>query len=204
MIGTTVVALVASLLAAPLIIDDIPTEKVVVELIAVNGSGCTAGTAAIAVAEDNTAFTATYSNYLAMVGVGSRPTDTRKNCQLNLLVHAPAGFTYTVTQADHRGYGHLEEGATAAQRWNLYYAGMSQTQYHSHPFKGPLDNDWQTTDTMDDPSFPWQPCGAIRYLSLSTELRVTGGTSDLKKTTSFMAMDHAGSSGTYHLAWKRC
>jgi hypothetical protein len=171
---------------------------------AVNGSGCPAGTVTIDVAEDNTAFAVTYSNYLAMVGVGSRPTDTRKNCQLNVLVHVPAGFTYTVTQTDHRGYGHLAEGATATQRWNIYYAGMSHTEYHSHPFKGPLNNDWQITDTLDDATFPWQPCDAIRYLNLSTELRVAGGTSDLKKTTSSMAMDHVGSSSTYHLAWKRC
>ncbi|CAM5378677.1 hypothetical protein SALBM311S_06184 [Streptomyces alboniger] len=33
-----------------------------------NGSGCPQGTAAVAVSEDNTAFTVTYSDYLAQAG----------------------------------------------------------------------------------------------------------------------------------------
>jgi hypothetical protein len=206
MIGTTVVALVASLLAAPLVTNDRPPGKIVIDVMTINGSGCPAGTAAIAVSEDNTAFTVTYSNYLAMVGVGATPTDGRKNCQLNLKVHVPAGFTYAVAQTDYRGYGFLEKGASATQRANYYFQGMSQTEYRSHAFKGPFDNNWQTTDTTDIASFSWHPCGELRNLNINTELRVAGGSSDLKKTTSFMAMDSTdGSISTkYHLAWKRC
>ncbi|MEU0276668.1 DUF4360 domain-containing protein, partial [Streptomyces sp. NPDC006307] len=93
-----------------------PPDKIVIEVATVNGSGCPLGTAAVAVAPDNTAFTVTYSDYLAQVGVGAEPTDFRKNCQLNLVVHVPQGFTYAVASADYRGYASLAAGASAVQK----------------------------------------------------------------------------------------
>src|SRR4051812_42448781 len=85
-----------------------PPSSIAIDVVTANGSGCPAGTAAVAVSPDKSAFTVTYSNYLAQAGAGTRPTDFRKNCQLNLNVHIPGGFTYAVTEADYRGYAHLE------------------------------------------------------------------------------------------------
>jgi hypothetical protein len=200
--------LALSMLAAPLVLDPGPTpdEQITIDVITVNGSGCPAGTAAVAVSPDNTAFTVTYSAYLAMVGVGAVPTDARKNCQMALEVLVPTGFTFAIVKADYRGYGYLEAGATATQRANYYFQGMSQTEYRSHAFKGPLDDNWQTTDETEIGSVSWAPCGERRYLNINTELRVAGGTSDTKKTTSFMQMDSADGSikTTYHFAWREC
>src|SRR5690606_10032907 len=89
-----------------------PPGQVTVDLVTVNGSGCPAGTTAVAVSPDNTAFTVTYSDYLAQVGLGARPIDARKNCQLSVVVHVPQGLTYAVAQADYRGYAYLEPGAS--------------------------------------------------------------------------------------------
>src|SRR4051794_10367847 len=74
-----------------------PKDRIVIDVITVNGTGCKAGTAAIAMSSDNTAFTVTYSAYTALVGLGSTSTDFRKNCQLNLIVHVPSGFTYAIS-----------------------------------------------------------------------------------------------------------
>ncbi|AEW98604.1 DUF4360 domain-containing protein [Streptantibioticus cattleyicolor] len=187
-------------------IENPPPDKIVIDLVTVNGSGCPAGTAAVAVSPDNTAFTVTYSDYLAKVGVGASPTDFRKNCQLDLDVHVPQGFTYAVAEADYRGFAHLENGATGLERANYYFQGMQQTAYISHDFSGALDDDWQTTDTTDVASLVWAPCGEERNFNVNTELRVGAGTSDPTKTTSFMTMDSADGSitTTYHLAWKQC
>lgn len=45
--------------------EDPPPDKIIIKVATVNGSGCPQGTAAVAVSEDNTAFTVTYSDYLA-------------------------------------------------------------------------------------------------------------------------------------------
>ncbi|WP_327683683.1 DUF4360 domain-containing protein [Kitasatospora sp. NBC_00458] len=183
-----------------------PPDKIVIDVATVNGSGCPAGTAAIAISPDNTAFTVTYSQYVAQVGLGSKPTDFRKNCQLNLNVHVPQGFTYAIASADYRGFAHLEKGASAVQKANYYFQGSPETASLSHRFAGTLDDSWQATDTVAVAALVWAPCGELRNFNINTEIRVSAGTSDTTRTTSFMTMDSTdGSVNTvYHLAWKRC
>ncbi|MFC6599475.1 DUF4360 domain-containing protein [Kitasatospora paranensis] len=183
-----------------------PPDKIVISVATVNGSGCPAGTAAVAVSPDNTAFTVTYSNYLAQVGVGSKPTDFRKNCQLNLDVHVPQGFTYAIASADYRGFAHLEAGATGLQKATYYFQGQPQTTALDHRFAGPLDDSWQATDTVAVAALVYAPCGELRNFNINTELRVGAGSSDPGHTTSFMTMDSTdGDINTvYHLAWKHC
>src|SRR5215211_5992508 len=102
-----------------------PPDRIVVEVVTVNGSGCRPGTAAVAAAPDNTAFTVTYSEYTAQVGRGATPTDFRKNCQLSLRIHVPQGFTYAIASADYRGFASLQRGAYARQGANYYFMGQS-------------------------------------------------------------------------------
>jgi len=202
-------SVVASLFVpAPVVVDTAPPpqDKIVIDVVTVNGSGCRPGTATVAVSADNTAFTVTYSEYLAQVGVGAKPTDSRKNCQLNLRVHVPQGFTYAIAKADYRGFAHLEKGAKGLQRANYYFQGMTETTHTDHPFGGPYDDDWQASDSTDLASLVFKPCGAERNLNINTELRVNAGKSNPKSTTSFMSMDSTdGSINTiYHFAWKKC
>jgi len=183
-----------------------PPDKIVIDVVTVNGSGCKPGTAAVAVSPDNTAFTVTYSEYLAQVGVGSKPTDFRKNCQLNLRVHVPQGFTYAISQVDYRGFASLAKGASAISRANYYFQGSSQTAHRQYQINGPLEDSWQDTDKIPFDQLVWKKCGEERNININTELRVNKGTSDPKKTTSFVTMDSTdGSIKTiYHFSWKKC
>src|SRR4051794_25079591 len=186
--------------------ETVPPDKIVIKVATVNGSGCPAGTAAVAVSPDNTAFTVTYSNYLAQVGKGAKPTDFRKNCQLNLVTHVPQGFSYAIASVDYRGYAHLEKGASATEKASYYFQGQSQTTSNSHDFSGAYDDNWQVTDTADIATVVWSPCGELRNFNINTELRVNAGSSNTKDTTSFMTMDSTDGdvSTTYHFAWKEC
>ncbi|WP_255665242.1 DUF4360 domain-containing protein, partial [Nocardia sp. JCM 34519] len=183
-----------------------PPDKITIDVETVNGSGCPPGSAAVAVAPDNTSFTVTYSQYTAQVGVGASPTDFRKNCQLNLLVHYPQGFTYGIGEADYRGFAHLEAGASGLERARYYFQGNSPSTYIDHSFNGVYDDDWQTTDTAPVGSIVFLPCGENRNFNINTELRVNAGSSDPTRTTSFMTMDSADGSitTTYHFSWKQC
>jgi hypothetical protein len=209
----TVGSLVASMFGAPVLGPPVvldpwapPTDKIVIDVVTVNGSGCPAGTAAIAVSPDNTAFTVTYSEYLAQVGVGAKATDNRKNCQINVNVHVPNGFTYAISQVDYRGYAQLAAGATGQERANYYFQGNSQTVYIAHPLTGPLEDNWQFTDKVEIPALVYAPCGEKRYLNINTELRAALGTSNGATTTSYVQMDSTDGSlsSIYHFAWKQC
>jgi hypothetical protein len=184
--------------------DDRPTERVTVDVVTVNGSGCPSGTAAVATATDNTAFTVTYSDYIAQVGQGADPTDLRKNCQLSLRVHIPSGFTYAIAQADYRGFAHLARGAEATQQASYYIQGTSPTRRSSHPIDGPYSDNWQFTDRTEMAELIYAPCGEERNLNVNTELRVNAGSSG--GASSFVTMDSTdGSASTeYHFNWKRC
>src|SRR4051794_9399992 len=103
MLGSSTVGL-----TTPIVISDGPTgpDHITVDVVTVNGSGCPKDSAAVAVSPDNTAFTITYSQYTAEVGDGTGPNGTgqlndRKNCQINVNVHVPQGFTYAIARADY-------------------------------------------------------------------------------------------------------
>lgn len=182
-----------------------PPDKIVIEVATVNGSGCPLGTAAVAVSQDNTAFTVTYSDYLAQAGGGADPTAFRRNCQLNLVVHVPQGFTYAIASADYRGFASLQPGAKGIEKASYYFQGSPNTASISHEFKGAYNDNWQATDTTDWAQLVWAPCGEQRNFNINTELRVDAGTSDPAKV-SFMTMDSTDGdiSTVYHMAWKEC
>ncbi|MFC7531648.1 DUF4360 domain-containing protein [Actinoplanes sp. GCM10030250] len=185
------------------ILDDPPNDHIVIDLVAMAGSGCRPGTAAVAVSPDNTAFTTIYSEYLAQAGPGIATTEGRKNCQLNVLVHVPQGFTFAIAKVDYRGYGLLQSGATASQRANYYFQGMTQSTYVSHPITAPLDDNWMASDDVPIAAMVWHPCGEMRNLNINTELRVARGSS---RDASFLTMDSTDGSisTTYHFAWREC
>ncbi|MET8154435.1 DUF4360 domain-containing protein [Actinoplanes sp. NPDC049668] len=182
---------------------DPPSDHIVIDLVAMAGSGCRPGTADVAVSPDNTAFTAIYSDYLAQAGTGIPTTEGRKNCQLNVLVHVPQGFTFAITKVDYRGYGLLQRGATASQRANYYFQGMTQSTYSVHPIAAPLDDNWFASDEVPVAAVVWHPCGELRNLNINTELRLAKGTST---DASFLTMDSTDGSisTTYHFAWREC
>jgi hypothetical protein len=187
------------------VFDDPPPDKIVINVATVNGSGCPQGTTAVAVSEDNTAFTVTYSAYLAQVGGNSDPTAFRKNCQLNLVVHVPQGFTYAIASADYRGFASLQRGASGAQKASYYFQGSSNTTSKNHPLNGPYDDNWQANDTTEVAQLVWAPCGVQRNFNINTELRVAAGSS-ASSAVSFMTMDSTDGdiSTVYHMAWEHC
>jgi len=184
--------------------DTPPAGRITIDLMTVNGSGCPQGTA-VSVAPDNTSFFVAYSDYLAAAGPGTTPTEFRKNCQLNVLVHVPQGFSFAIAEADYSGFASLAAGATASQRANYFFTGDSQNHVIVHSFNGPMNDDWQTTDAADIATLVFSPCGVARNLNINTELRVSNGSAD-SSTTNWIAMDatHVSVQNIFHFTWRQC
>jgi hypothetical protein len=208
MLGMSVVAgMILPVLAAP--VDSpaapAPAEKITLDVKTINGSGCPAGTAAASadVAPDNTSFTVHYTNFTAKAGGGAAALDARKNCQINVLVHVPQGFTYAIAEADYRGYAHIESGASALEQANYYFTGTAPTARVRHTFPGPFHGVWRAADTTDAAALVFAPCGEDRNLNINAELRADAGASS---ATSYIEMDseHASVDTIYHFAWKTC
>lgn len=183
-----------------------PPAPITIDSVTANGTGCPPGTAAVAISPDHTAFTVTYSNYMAKVGPGSSPTDRRKNCQLNLLLHVPGRrSTYAIVSATYMGFASLAPGASGTERASYHFQGDAHTTNFTHHFPGGFTNNWQTTDTVHIAARDVARCGEERALTINTELQVDPGTSS-PSATSFLEMDSTDGSiqTVYHLAWKKC
>jgi len=184
--------------------DNPPNDKIVIDVVTANGSGCKPETTKVVPAPDNTAFTVTYNDYIVETGP-STPSLVRKNCQITLDVHVPQGFTYAVAKADYRGFASVIKGATATQKATYYFQGATEQVYSNHTWKGEFEDNWITTDEVDVAAYIYAPCGVKRYFNINTELRMQKGTSK-PGTSSLIAMDSTdGSINTlYHFHWKKC
>ncbi|WKU43422.1 DUF4360 domain-containing protein [Streptomyces sp. VNUA116] len=182
--------------------DDPPPGRVIIEVATVNGLGCPAGTMAVAMSGDNTAFTLMLGTMLAQVGVGSKPNDALRQCQIRMNTRSPQGYTYAIDKADYAGMLHLEKGASGT----VSVKNSVQGDYSApakRAFTGPADESWRISNAPDP--LVYAPC-APSALELSIVLRVSAGTSDTSTTTSFLALDSADgyARADFHLAWKRC
>ncbi len=203
-IGSVVLSLFAIPTAAPAAVPP-PPSPVVVEVVKMNGSGCRAHSAVAAFSADRTAFTVTYSEYLAQVGGGVKPKEASKNCNLDVRFDLPAGYSYAVANAQYRGFGLLENGARGTQVANYYFPGPKPAD-RVHQFAGPFDDQWVHSDTVSAADQRWAPCGKSHKLQIDTALTVEAGTSDPATTLSLLTMDSSDGvlSSTYNLNWKRC
>lgn len=188
----------------PVAVADIedPLDKVTVELVTVNGSGCPKDTVTVAVAPDNTAFTVTYNAYMAKIGPNLDITLARRNCQAAIKVNVPNGFTFGIVTAEYRGYAKLAKDVSATQVASYYFQNSPDTDRRKHDFKGDFDDSWQANDSTEWAQVVWGSCTEKRLFNINTELRVRGDDSKV----SYIAMDSldAGLKTTYHYALKQC
>ena len=192
------------LLASSAQADPPPAERIAIDLVTMNGTGCF-GNVQAAMWPDNTGLSVSYSAYTATVGVGAGPFDFRKNCNLNLLIHVPPGFTFAIAAVDQSGFASLAAGASGVVRMRLFFQGGPFPPFVDHSLTGPFNDDWWFTDTVDPAALVFAPCDTQPHLNIATEVRATLGTSDPATTTSFMAMDGVDTlPHAYHLVWKHC
>ncbi len=64
---------------------------------------------------------------IASLGGGASITDSRKDCQINLDLHYPQGFTYSVFNTEFRGYADIPTGFKGVQRADYYFSGSMYT-----------------------------------------------------------------------------
>ena len=183
-----------------------PPGQITISVVTVNGSGCRHRSAAVAISPDNTAFTVTYSDYLAQVGVGAKPVDKSRDCELDLQIDVPQGFTYAIASADYRGFADLATGASSTEQANYYFQGNPHTTPSSHTFNGPYEGNWEGADSVPVDALVFAPCGKKKDFNINTQLTVDPGTSDTSTTNSFMTMDSTdGAFNTvYQFAWEQC
>ncbi|RLU79966.1 hypothetical protein CTZ27_36075 [Streptomyces griseocarneus] len=183
-----------------------PPGSVTIDIATVNGSGCAQGVARVALSGDNTAFTLSSGSFTVRLGGGAQPTDRRKNCQVNLAVQVPQGYTYAVAGADLDGSANLAKGVTGTVRSDTYFQGGSATVTRSMRIVGPYNDGWQLSGNSDPADLLYAPCGGPRNLNINTSLQVDPGTADPAMAVGSLTLGDPfdGADTVHRLVWKRC
>lgn len=169
--------------------------------LSVNGSGCPPNSAAVSQASDTT-FTITYSKYIAQAGQGAAVGDFRKNCQINVQVGVPQGWTFGITEVNYRGYAHLGSGARGVLTASYYYAGLPATSYQQHGLSGYRDGDYEFSDRAAVTA--WAPCHFNATLNVNTALRAYRAANPADVSLLTVDSTDVNMSTIYHLGFRRC
>jgi hypothetical protein len=146
-----VLALAASTIAAPTVesrADKPDPSQVTIKGITTSGTGCPQGSVGKFISSDLTtyvnshehhlfnvtnfcSFTLIFDKYVVQIGPGVSQTESRKFCQINLQLHYPSGFQYSIMSTIYRGYAALDSGVTGTQEATYYFSGRESRHYHS-------------------------------------------------------------------------
>lgn len=176
-----------------------------VENIKYNGSGCPLGSVDPSISDDAKAFTLTFGQYMAEVGPGVSFAESRKNCQLDISLHVPSGWAYTITNVDYRGYARLDRGVVGTQKSTYYFMGNSMENANGQStFTGPFDGDYGIRDTIAFSTLVWSRCGVSRNLEINTQVRLDNSRN--RRGAGIMTVDSIDGEikQIYHLQWRRC
>ena len=177
------------------------TPQFTVQLLSVNGSGCPPMSTKVSAAS-NTTFTVTYSQYAASVGGGANPGDFRKNCQLDVLVGVPAGFTYGIASEQYRGFANLDTGAQGKLQTSYYFSGIRGTYPANHSLYGPMSDDYEFDDQQ--PVITWAPCHWVGTMNVNTSLQVFRGPNPSFFNELTMDSSDVGIATIFHLSFQEC
>ncbi|CAG8975724.1 hypothetical protein HYALB_00009131 [Hymenoscyphus albidus] len=149
-----------------------PPHQVTVSGITTSGSGCPQGSVGQFLSADRTVFTLIFDSYIAQIGPGIAAAESRKFCQINLNLHYPQGFQYSIMKTLYRGFANLDKGVTGSQEATYYFSGQPTQVSTKSTFTGPLLQDYKVEDDLTLTSTIWSPCGADLPINIKTSVNL--------------------------------
>jgi hypothetical protein len=139
-------ALAGITLATPLVISsqNVPAfnpSDIYIESVSYQGSGChpNLGDTSVILSDDRRTMTVLFSNYAASAGAGIPITASRSNCLLNIKVHTPNNYRFSVSQTTFHGYQDM--GKACAGYVQASYWFSTETNSVSSPIDVPNSAD---------------------------------------------------------------
>jgi len=183
-------------------------KQITATLEAINGSGCPAGSVTVVPYPDGTGIVLSYSNFYVQRGGTSTVIQGYQNCNLDIRMGVPSGFTFAISKAVYYGYAFVLPGATARLIAKYNYQGQVPfSSNHIINTVSPYDDNWTVIDEFDVPTMVWAPCGQDIILTDAYELRVQPyGPSSSPTDVSFVTVNKSDHSIRTELnfAWKEC
>ncbi len=168
------------------------------------GNGCPAGSVSAVLSTDAKTLSVVFDEY--QVEVSGRTRIARKNCDLQIPVHVPSGWSFSVIQLDYRGFNSLPAGSRSELVADYFFAGngAGNSVRYSKTFTGPKDDDYLFTNQLGIEATVWSPCdGADPILRAKTDLRLYGNARGDQALSTVDSVD-IKSGLIYQFQWKKC
>lgn len=174
---------------------------VYVESIYYGGTGCPQGSLVQGLSEDRSSLSLVFDKFVVSAGPGVPITENRKNCQINLNLRVPQGWSYSVAQVNYLGFVQLAAGQTGSQKSIFYFQGdVAQISANSN-FSGPVSRDYLTGDFIPVSSQIWSSCNGAKPLNINTQVRISSPQLSGQITTDSI---DGKVKQILKLSWKRC
>jgi hypothetical protein len=180
----------------------LPPREVYVGSVSYGGTGCPQGTVGSSLSNDRSSLTLAFNQLNAATGTGIPITASRKNCQLNLNLAVPAGWSYAIATVDYRGYVQLPAGVSAEHKTTAYFQGQTAQVSTGVQFAGPVAKDYVSRDTVAPAAQVWMPCGMTTPLNINEQARVIGPANKSAQLTTNSVDGKV--TLVLGLQWKRC
>lgn len=181
-----------------------------------NGSGCrnsnTTGEIIDVDPDDNLpdTFVVLFSEYIAARGPSIDIRESRKNCNIFLVLDIPQGIQFGIFSVRYDGFAFLESGVTGQQRSDYSFplfgtrTATAQTilrgPYGTHA--PPLGELYDRTDVLPIGDIVWSPCGVDAPLNIRTQVRVYGQPFQAGLMTLDQAIGRV--KHEFGFSWRRC
>lgn len=166
------------------------------------GTGCPAGSAAVALSPDAKSLSILFDQYVVEAGGNSGRDTDRKTCNIAVPVHVPQGLSVSVFKVDYRGFNSLPYGSYSQFNVEYFFAGNRGPSYQK-TFNGYLTDNYLLSNTLTASAIVWSPCGQDVNLRVNSSMLVR---TNAQRHQAFATVDSADirSGLVYHLSWRRC
>jgi hypothetical protein len=176
--------------------------KTYISGITYGGSGCKQGTVSSSISQDLTTFTLIFDTFIAETGPGKSISDSRKNCQINVDLRYPQGWSYSIVSVDYRGFVSLPKGTTAEQTSTYYFSGETAQVKASSTFRGPFENNYLISDQIETSEIVWSPCGKVIQGNVNAAVNISGD----RSKSALITVDSIDGKvkQIYGVQWRQC
>lgn len=147
-------------------------------------------------------FVVYFSNYIAQQGPGLTIAERRKNCNIGVQLHLPAGYQFSVANVRYIGYADIPRFVLGKQRSTYEFPFYSNAVTLQTTIPGPYTGGYSRQDNLGISSVVWSPCGMNAPLNIRTQVALEGSMYPMAMLTTDQIDGRVRQ--IYGLTWRSC
>lgn len=130
------------------------------------GTGCNSSNARATLSPNGQQISILFDDYIVSAEGRFEPAIDRKNCDVNIPIRAPHGFSVALFTIDYRGFAALDSSSRLSFTADYSLSGRSSRRY-SREFQGPMNDNYTFRNEIRAELDVWSACGGT--LNLRTQ-----------------------------------